>query len=247
MNKAEAQKKIGILKIHKHRTGLGVRAILEERDNLPGTITEKKLIGLFGGERYDLTIEEYQALLSTYKKLPDKTLGSGRRLGPHYIEFTKDHRKKLKAEIKRTGCSAQKAVKYAPAHQDKPSLNTVSHLTTGRLQTVAEAELEFLFDAFAKRPTRKGAKKPKALKQKNKYRSIGQEEIETLRRYHDKTSILPGMIFKHADNPPDDLSPSMISGWLSGAITTARPEHVKWVLEQGKQLLLEALGELDTQ
>ena len=121
MNKHEAKKKIDVLIAMKHRTRAGVKALLEYRSELEDSLTEIKLVQLFGRERFDLTEAEYQSLKRVLKKFSKKTSQqAGARGDGRHIKITKKHLKRPDKEKEIWRKEKRKTRQGRKTYKDEP-------------------------------------------------------------------------------------------------------------------------------
>ena len=72
MDKQEARKKIEILNVRRKLTGFEPEDLAKDRTDLPESLSNSRLKGIFSGAVDDLKENEYQAALGLYEGQPVK-------------------------------------------------------------------------------------------------------------------------------------------------------------------------------
>ena len=201
---------IETLNAHRIRTGIGPHVLLRnKRKELPkglnSSVVKSGLMGLAKTIRED----HYNYILKLYEALPDDP----------YVKISQEQQEQLKV------LKGQAATIARNSTIDSTMANWI---VTGKIKMCRKSELEFLLKAAEKPITTPTG----PMKHHQSERTPFTDEIwKELKRYRDEYGILPGKIFKNAEDIPEGLKPHNVSHWISRKPKSVNKDHLDWVLK----------------
>ena len=167
-------------------------------------------------------------------------------IGKEKLPITDEYLETLNAEINRTGRSVENVLSLS-SKKYKPSPIKVRNWLSRETGTALKEDMDLLLKEYGRYPGHlnpdngKTQVLPQFLKKRKGYEPLREKDLDTIKRYRDMTGIIPSLVFKLRDGAPDGLNPATVKSWLYNNTRYARPEHVKWVIDNCRGLLLEVL------
>lgn len=242
---------------------LSVHHLLLLRKDVPRGLNKEKIDRWMAGKTKRINRAEYDYFIQIcHESAKNPPIDRGpmqlQRFGKKRVVIEEDYIQSLKKEIARTGHLPWSALKYHSTFDQSKDM-VVKGWLSGKTKTATQDDLNAILEIYRKLPDRQTnstvTKGPKTAVNNEHIKSnpIGREgyapiielQRKKLQHYQDKTNMLPSFVFtkSRSDDIPRGLTPTMVKAWISGTTKTADPEHVKWVLNRCKELLLEALEE----
>lgn len=103
----------------------------------------------------------------------------------------------------------------------------------GKTVLAEQSAYDFILSEYKKRPDKLEKNEPpvRSIKVASMVR-INEIELRMLLRYQTK-GLLPDALFaSNKGRVPDGLSSSLVMDWLNSKVKEAKPEHIKWVIQQ---------------
>jgi hypothetical protein len=154
--------------------------------------------------------------------------------------ITKALRASLKAEIKRTGASAQLLLKNAPDLPDGLNGSIVNRWIGGIIRSAPQRHVDYVLAKWRSLPDHAGrlykhrSKPPMEAKLSRSnwpnHRPISEADLATLKAHRQRTNIGAIRLLSGATDIPPGLTPNVVSSWLTGKGKAADPAHLAYVL-----------------
>lgn len=210
-----------MLRDHATRTNTGAMRLLRGVTDRPRGLSVNTIQNWLYGTVATATPEHYRYVLARWEALPTELW---RPLTPDMIAA-------LNTELLRTGHGPVTMLRHWTEVPKGLTWQIVRHWSEGTVGKVNAARwdavmhrLTTLPDFEAKLGSRRAASA--------KHAPITNADLAALREHRSRTGVGGAVLLRAAPERPAGLTPAMISGWLTGAIQTADPEHVAYILEQ---------------
>lgn len=207
------------LRREQERTGIGPMRLLRNAHEKPARLNSSTVSGWLGGVTRTASAAQFDYVLKRWAILPDN-----RR-----IPFTPDMRTHLEAEFRRTGTGSVTVLAKAADCPEGLTPALIQTLLRKNINTILESHWAFLQDRLRGIPDGSSASKSVA----EKYRAgaaISEDDLTELRRLREATGVGGAVLLNGANDKPAGLTAAIINGWVTGAIRTARPDFVSYVL-----------------
>lgn len=243
---------ISRLKSQQSRTGLSLPSLLKKQKELPPGLTLAEAMAwfdMFGAVKM-AEKSHLDFILECWSKESDaKKRGEGRKRR----KISKAYIKYLESEKLRTGVNPVQLLKQSDSVPYGLTVFIIREWLRGTVTTAYPEYLDFVLKTYKALPDKTPEvkkervlpvakdEKKKALALQSDLKPIKPALLSKLRHYHTTTPILPGFVFKGADDVPHGLKIHTVAGWLNGNVKSAVPEHVHWVLCRCQTILTNAL------
>lgn len=216
------------LEAERIRTGTEIAGLVRGFHGLPDAPTASVIHSWFSGTTRSARQSDYDLVLGQWRSLPDlhrpdTSILDIKRYGVRYgrVVLNDEIRERLRTLSERTGISGTGLIRQAQREGiDIPARfthNIVGTWMNGSVKAVRPDHLEFAIAVWESAPTA------------HEKVALTDAHLAALRGFRD-AGVLPGPIFDNADSVPEGLRAPMISQWLSGHASTARTDHLDWVL-----------------
>lgn len=222
------------LRGHIERTGVSIKQLLENADDVPGRLSLPMLRSWFTESPPHARQEHLDYVFARWRNLPDFVPPTPEELGIEEV-VVEQGRIALTPELLRRIDELQESTGVGMKTLTKKATEMGVEIPDGwnanmhqrwRSQTITRASGEHLVFAI---------KVWESLPTVAPKRPITDAEREALSGYRDR-GFLPGTVFKCFDDKPERLSSNMVSRWLSGKTNEVRPDHLEWVLSRCAEL-----------
>lgn len=222
---------------HRERTGVGSSQLLRgKRREAPNKLTSSFIDNWMRGQSKSAKKEYWDYVLSLYEALPDDIWiplkGRAKETLIERLDKASTSLNRLFVGRKDfpKGFSPQKIVHWRSNNENNINIRREWY----------EYVIMVCDELIARQDN---APKPSPMPYFSKdpaLKPIDPDDLKKLKKYHNLTGLLPGLIFKHYKAPQGLNSPT-ITRWLSGQTTAANPDDVKWVIKSCEKLLKRAL------
>lgn len=199
---------LDLIKQEIQRTGLGPRALLSSREDLPEDLASYTVANWLEGKIYTAEIEHLEYVENIYKSTPDNSRIS---VLDEDIQFIRD-------SIERTGLGV---VALMNRRDDQPE-GLSSGMVTGWLnlsaRTAEKVHLDFIKNSYAQTPDYQRVK-------------LDPEYIAFIKSEIARTGLGPTAILKDRTDLPENMKPSLFAGWIldNTSISTAEQTHIDYI------------------
>lgn len=201
------------------RTGTGVMRLLRGAKEKPRGLTSNIVQTWLNGSVASASPLHVAFVLQRWSELPDAQRQA----------LTSDMIATLEAEFARTGMGAVTVLARADDRPMGLTQQVIQGWLRGRTNTVGIAHWEFVMARLAALPDL-SLSAPSHRVRRMARADIPPDDLAELRRHRERTGVGGAVLLRHAEGKPDGLTSSMISGWVTGAIRSARPDHLAYVL-----------------
>ena len=203
------------LKIYRKNTGIAHKTLLKEAANVPVGLTYGVFLKILSGttkaikaEHLDFILEQWQKPVAENKRI---------LLSKNHLETLVGYRKEgmLPSQILEEQRDVPKGLKG----------HIISSWLDGKTKSAEKEHLNYVFqrcEAYKKLPNRRI--------------EITSEMRKDLMCESDRTNLGPKKFLDRIKEYPEDISESMISGWIHGRIQTAQKNYFDFVLREWERL-----------
>jgi len=228
------------------RTRCGVKALFVRTPNLPDGLTMSKIDNWLRGNSATIRKDHLKFVLKAYAALPDnaksllsKRTEKGRKSRLGYVRITEPTRRELislQAETKIYPTALLRGVANCPETL-KPRM--IRNWLSGKTKTADKAHLDLVLNRWCSDKAKMNIDRYARVK-------ITPEIRNQIKRLRAETGCGAMKLLRGHKNVPEGLSSSTIATWLNGKSTSAKQEHLDYVLRAWQQVerLIPATDEM---
>lgn len=236
------------LALEERRTGISVRAILQDRTDLPDGLTKRDAQRLMSGIIKTSPKAHIDYLSNLWLEIADdagRITSDGvpvvwtQKHDEHFIPLIDAMIAQLHAEMKRTGMTPRAFAMSCAKLPEGLNQAIITDWLHARRKTVSQAYWNFVINALGKLPNKSDT--PALPVNRNHstnevagrpdYRRISDNELLALVTHRDRTGIKATALLKSAPDKPSGLRAETVKAWTNGQTRSADPAMLKYVLD----------------
>ena len=206
---------IDILRQQAARTGKGPQAILAGARDRPEGLNASSAAGWLKGLSKTVRKVHLEYILKRYEMFESNN--------SEKVPITEDIRLEMRRQIERTGIGPTALLRRA---KDKPkglNAHRIGYWIAGISKTARKDQLDYILNRWKN--------DPQFFRQASGRIKLTSEIIEKIEDYWRRTGISIQRLVEFSSDAPPDLNARLVRAWLYREITSARKDHVDYVLK----------------
>lgn len=193
------------------RTGMKGGAIFKKIKDRPQGMKLTHAVNIISGERKQTTEAWMDAILTTYKQLPDAKPSDPKHIIPE------EKRAKIGWEAKRTGLGGKAIFALMPNPPDGLTATYANNIVCGHKTFAPSDWIEKILETFHAQPDKKI---------KNK-KPLPEERLQKLQEEARRTGLKGSAVFHYISKPPEGLTSRLAGNIVAGKVRNVSPEHTR--------------------